>query len=107
MEATDSGLSSSIWDLPRILLQLGHRIATIGILTFAGALIAVLGANGALGPNITIQKSVYTSLLMVSFLATDFALLLGFIGWWVMRSHRRRSGEAVGLMIFTTVMMPC
>jgi hypothetical protein len=91
--------------LLRVLLQIAHRIGAIGALTFAGAVVTILGANGALGPNIIIPKSTYGSLLMATFIAADATLLLGFVVWWIQRRKLQRSREAIGVAIYGTVLM--
>jgi hypothetical protein len=88
-----------------ILLQIGHRVGAVAALTFAGSLVAILGANGALGPNITISKSTYGSLLMATFIAADVTLLIGFIVWWLERRQFCHKREAMGITIYGTVLM--
>jgi hypothetical protein len=88
-----------------ILLQIAHRVGAVAALTFAGSLVAILGANGALGPNINISKSAYGSLLMTTFIAADITLLIGFIVWWLERHQLRYKREAMGIAIYGTVLM--
>lgn len=74
----------------RVVLQIGHRVASVGLFVFLAAGIA----------RYLDRLSGVWQLPAVAFVASDIGLVCGVLGWGLASWRRGPRGEAIGLSLF-------
>lgn len=78
----------------RFCLQLGHRVAIAATLLLAGAIAATFQRHDS-----------YWLLLLLAFVAADAALVCGVIASWLQRPRLQRTREAMGIIVYSAVLL--